>query len=504
MCSAAVQLQTNATILTQHASTSSSATTQDKLVSTWTELRWAVFGFLWSILYGTCESLFSVTYIACLFVFMILYCVYIALFEPTQKCYEASVWVLFTELSQHIVGKSVHRWCIQCNHGKFGQLLVSRSDVLGSIVVSYLSNLCADIPPMSLEQYNMVVPDKYSPLFPEQFLPEHERSLFRHEFDPLTITHKTHKLFVDPQPLPNKSGTNAEVHQGFLCPISCCTNEQFTTYLLARQVIKVAVKVKRHQIDLTQNASLRALKWCIDILECLKLPTFQIGTKRKYIKIPILGELGLKRRYKVLRQALRQQLDFNLEKINIERFHHSIKNIPRIVSARAFLNFECPDSMIISTWVYGKPLSSCTAEECKQLKIWGVHKYILKMFMVGCYVVGFFHADPHKGNVLVDFEQQCIGAIDCGLMGELSPADRCTEQRYMDQLRAKKFIDAAEFMVAEMLLDEETLKSRPAENRDLIQTIATITENTIGGKDMSFSKYVSGICPVIERRWIYM
>lgn len=37
---------------------------------------------------------------------------------------------------------------------------------------------------------------------------------------------------------------------------------------------------------------------------------------------------------------------------------------------------------------------------------------------------GFFHADPHPGNVLVNLETGEIGFLDMGLMGEMNRSQR--------------------------------------------------------------------------------
>ena len=44
----------------------------------------------------------------------------------------------------------------------------------------------------------------------------------------------------------------------------------------------------------------------------------------------------------------------------------------------------------------------------------------IKMLLID----GFFHADPHPGNLIVNLDTGVVTFLDCGMVGELSVAQR--------------------------------------------------------------------------------
>lgn len=466
----------------------------------------AVFvAFGWSVLYGAAETANCIVQLAVVLIRTSWLGRLLAAGLSRTQQHEPEM--TRSDACQHVIGSALYRWFTRCNHSKYGQLLVSRQDVLGPIVVGYLSNLCDSIPPMCRRAYDRVVSAEHDPLSPIQFADQHASALaFRALLDDSAelaeVTHETHRLFINPEPLSNANGCIAEVHVGFLCPRPCQTMQEFRQSFLQRQVIKVAVKVKRYRVERTQNASLTALKWCIALVDSVRLPTFGLcGSRRLFIKLPVLGQMALTRRFSVMRDALKKQLDFALERRSIERFFAQNRGIPGLRLPRVFVNFSCSPDLILTTWMHGKTLSNSTSEECAEFRTWNAYVPFIQVFLRDSYSIGFFHADTHPGNVIIDSESKCVSIVDCGLMGQLPQTVCKAEQTFMNLLRHRRFRDAAIFFLREMVVDEHTMVPRPARDQDnaIVISLESIIEETIGSGDISFSRFITKVCPLLER-----
>ena len=74
--------------------------------------------------------------------------------------------------------------------------------------------------------------------------------------------------------------------------------------------------------------------------------------------------------------------------------------------------------MHVAEWVDGEKLSQSTADDVGELVNLGVITYLTQLLDTG-----FFHADPHPGNMLRTPEGQLV-ILDFGLMTEVTEGGR--------------------------------------------------------------------------------
>ena len=83
----------------------------------------------------------------------------------------------------------------------------------------------------------------------------------------------------------------------------------------------------------------------------------------------------------------------------------------------------CTRRILVSEWMDGKKLSECEEEEIK-----AVTPACQEAFLTQLFQEGFFHADPHPGNLLKldepTTEGHTVALIDCGLMASIDRSDR--------------------------------------------------------------------------------
>ena len=79
--------------------------------------------------------------------------------------------------------------------------------------------------------------------------------------------------------------------------------------------------------------------------------------------------------------------------------------------------------ILVTEWVEGVKLSTCEPEEIVDFT-----SIAQEAFLVQLLQVGFFHADPHPGNILklndLGPKGEKIALIDCGLMASIRESDR--------------------------------------------------------------------------------
>ena len=112
------------------------------------------------------------------------------------------------------------------------------------------------------------------------------------------------------------------------------------------------------------------------------------------------------------------ELDYVNEGLNLEVVEKQL--VPRLDGAvrvpRCFWS-ATTRKVLATEWIHGKPLALSSPETIQRLTPVGVDCFLRQLLEVG-----FFHSDPHAGNLLVDEEGRLV-LIDFGLCAEIEAFD---------------------------------------------------------------------------------
>jgi ubiquinone biosynthesis protein len=125
---------------------------------------------------------------------------------------------------------------------------------------------------------------------------------------------------------------------------------------------------------------------------------------------------------KMFETSIQKELDFTLEAGNMRRFEEQFRGNPDIYVPTVFPEL-CTEKVLCMEYIAG---IKCTDLEAlkqigmtgQQLALKGINLYFEQVFDHG-----FFHADPHPGNIFV-LPDQRVCFIDYGMMGSVMEPDR--------------------------------------------------------------------------------
>ena len=165
----------------------------------------------------------------------------------------------------------------------------------------------------------------------------------------------------------------------------------------------VAVKVRRPGVEEIVKADLILLE---------SVAAWWQGAQpeaRRYQPVALVAQL---------RKSLAREVDFAAEGRSQERFAESFSGDPAIVIPHVHSSFTA-SSLLVMDWIDGIPGTDMAAVDAagldrQELATHGADA-VLKMVLVD----GFFHADPHPGNVFF-LAGNRIALIDFGMVGWLS------------------------------------------------------------------------------------
>lgn len=118
-----------------------------------------------------------------------------------------------------------------------------------------------------------------------------------------------------------------------------------------------------------------------------------------------------------LSTSLRRELDFRREAANIERMRHSIAGYSRLAVPEVYRELSGPRLLVLEE-IQGGPLSSAPPGEARR----EAARQFVESFYQQILGDGFFHADPHPGNL--KWWNDRIYFLDLGMVGEIDPATR--------------------------------------------------------------------------------
>jgi predicted unusual protein kinase regulating ubiquinone biosynthesis (AarF/ABC1/UbiB family) len=119
------------------------------------------------------------------------------------------------------------------------------------------------------------------------------------------------------------------------------------------------------------------------------------------------------------RKTLLRELDYRQEAQNLLTLRENLKEFRRIVVPAPVEDFTT-SRVLTMEYVFGRKITSLSA--LTRMEIDGatlaeeLHKAYLKQILVD----GFFHADPHPGNVFLNDDGK-LALLDLGMIGRISP-----------------------------------------------------------------------------------
>ena len=237
---------------------------------------------------------------------------------------------------------------------KLGQILSTRSDLLPPAFIHELETLQENVTPLTEEEVVRAV----------------ETSLGVPWED----------AFESIEPTPLAAGTIAQVHRAVL-----------------EDGDLVVVKVQRPDAEekITQD---------LELLKLFAEKTADRASFRRMIDVPaMVGHLS---------EGLRKELDFTNEARNIERMREILRPYTRLDVPRVYDLFTGPRLLVMED-IRGVPIKDAPPGEART----EAAKQLLESYYRQVLSEGFFHADPHPGNLR--WYRDSIYFLDFGMVGEL-------------------------------------------------------------------------------------
>jgi ubiquinone biosynthesis protein len=243
---------------------------------------------------------------------------------------------------------------------KLGQVLATRPDIFPPHWITEFAKLQDSVPP---EPFDVL-------------LPQLEKSLGRSPFE----------VFVDLQTEAVAGASIAQVHLAKL-----------------QDGTPVVLKIRRPNVRNRIDADLRLLSHLARLLES------EMPESRRFQPGKIVAQFA---------KSLRRELDLAMEGRNTDRFAQNFAADKTIVFAKVCWEHTSEDLLVMQhiDGIPGNDLDSARLAglDLKKLAARGADA-VLKMVLID----GFFHADPHPGNVFYLPENR-IALIDCGMVGRIT------------------------------------------------------------------------------------
>jgi aarF domain-containing kinase len=175
---------------------------------------------------------------------------------------------------------------------------------------------------------------------------------------------------------------------------------------------EVAVKVQRPDMLRTVSLDLYILRQYSYLVEAFKGGLMKVGVlaPRRQFDVLLLETFA---------RASYSELDYRQEGRNQERFLHEL--VPRVGSHLLHVPLvywgTTRRKVLTSEFIHGIQLAKSTPEVIDKLVAVGVKAYLTQLLETG-----FFHSDPHPGNLMVDQKGRLV-LIDFGLCASVSEPD---------------------------------------------------------------------------------
>jgi len=249
---------------------------------------------------------------------------------------------------------------------KFGQMMSTRSDMIPHELITELEKLQEEVPPFSTEDAKRIIAEE--------------------------LNSSVDRIFMDFSGSSIAAASIAQVHKAVLPGGE-----------------EVAVKIQRPDIDKIIEADLEIMLHLATLAE-------------KYLKET--EAIDIVKLVEEFARVIRKELNFRIEAAYIERFANNFQDDTTIHVPKVYKGFSA-GKVLTMEFIGGYKVTDITKTEVREH---GIDPKVvasrgLDLILKQIFEHGFFHADPHPGNIRV-LDGNVICFLDYGMMGRLSARHR--------------------------------------------------------------------------------
>jgi ubiquinone biosynthesis protein len=248
---------------------------------------------------------------------------------------------------------------------KMGQIISSRSSILPEEWAVELDKLQNDVPPFPSEEACEIIWDE--------------------------LGAPVDDLFATFNPHPLAAASTAQVHRATL-----------------HSGEEVVVKVQRPDIHSQMKADIGIMQ------------NFAVVLDRR---VDWAQNIDLRGMLEEFGNNILEELDYRGEAYNAIRLQQGLGPIEGITVPNIYLE-KSTSKVLTMDYVRGVKLNDLVAIETAGLDKLDLATICLRGMIKQMLIDGFFHADPHPGNILIDLSAGIIYMIDVGMVGELTMQQR--------------------------------------------------------------------------------
>ena len=240
---------------------------------------------------------------------------------------------------------------------KLGQLLSTRPDVVGEKIAGELANLQDDNPAITYEQVKAIVERELDGNIDELFEDFHHEHI--------------------------ATASIGQVHEATLI-----TGE------------RVAVKIQKEGITDKIDLDLRIMKYIANRAD-------KLNADLRKINLPgIMEEFD---------RSIHKEIDYNNEFMNMQRIEMNFVDNPYIHIPATYPEY-CTSKILTMEFIAGAKLNDVYASTGDEFDKKLLAKNVLDSYLQQLFIDGFFHGDPHPGNIMI-LDNNVICYLDEGMMG---------------------------------------------------------------------------------------
>lgn len=240
---------------------------------------------------------------------------------------------------------------------KLGQLLSTRPDIVGEKIADELANLQDDNPAISYGQVKQIVESELHGNIDELF------EDFSHEH--------------------LATASIGQVHEARLN-----TGE------------RVAVKVQKKGITDKIDLDIMIMKYVANRAD-------KLNANLRKLNLPgIMDEFD---------RSIHKEIDYNNEFMNMQRIELNFEDNPEIHIPETYSSY-CSSKVLTMEFIDGTKLNDVYTSESGEFDKKLLAKNVLDSYLQQLFIDGFFHGDPHPGNIMI-LDNNVLCYLDLGMMG---------------------------------------------------------------------------------------